>query len=80
VDKDGHFTFSVQDNGIGIEEQYQQKIFVIFKRLHSRNEFSGTGIGLSITKKIIERNGGKIWLTSKPNEGTVFYFTIPCIQ
>ena len=75
-DKDTHWLFTIQDNGIGIDEQYYDKIFIIFQRLHNRDKFSGTGIGLAITKKIIEYVGGTIWLTSKKNVGTTFYFTI----
>jgi signal transduction histidine kinase len=74
---EGKVQFSISDNGIGIEERYQDKIFVIFKRLHSRNEFSGTGIGLSVCKKIVERHGGEISLTSTLGEGTKFFFTFP---
>ena len=77
AEKKSHWVLSVEDNGIGIDPEFQKKVFIIFQRLHTRSQYPGTGLGLAVCKRIIQRHGGRIWVASEPGKGSVFSFSLP---
>jgi len=73
----GFWVFAVRDNGIGIEDEYKEQVFGLFKKLHTRSKYAGTGLGLSVSKRLVERYGGRMWVESRVGEGSTFYFSLP---
>ncbi|HEY3249721.1 MAG TPA: ATP-binding protein, partial [Ignavibacteria bacterium] len=78
--KDNMWKFGVKDNGIGIEQWFSERIFIVFQKLHDHRKYPGSGIGLALCKRVVEKHGGKIWFESEVGKGTTFFFTFPVME